>query len=234
MKLIAILALAFCVPAFAEEKPPGIPADYKLLYQQDFDTADALKDFAFTDANAWKWSDADGKPALELQKQSKYKPPFPSPFNIGLLSTKQFGDCIIEAQCMQTGKEYGHRDMVFVFGFQQPSKFYYAHIATKTDNVANQIHIVNEQPRKKITTATNGGNQWGLNVWRHVRIERTGPDIRVFFDDMSKPVMTASDATFGAGWVGFGSFDDTGKVSNIRIWGKEAVDKKAEPFPTAK
>ena len=34
-------------------------------------------------------------------------------------------------------KEYGHRDMVFVFGYQSPAKFYYVHIATKADPNAN-------------------------------------------------------------------------------------------------
>ena len=41
---------------------------------------------------------------------------------------------------------------------------------------------------------------------------------KVFFDDLEKPVMEAKDTTFGAGHIGFGSFDDTGKVKNIRIW----------------
>ena len=32
---------------------------------------------------------------------------------------------------------------------------------------------------------------------------------------MTLPIMTATDKTFGDGFVGFGSFDDTGKVDNI-------------------
>ena len=65
--------------------------------------------------------------------------------------------------------------------------------------------------------------EWGLNVWQKVRIERKVSDgtIRVFFNDMEKPIMVAKDETHGAGQIGFGSFDDTGKVTNIRIWGTE-------------
>jgi hypothetical protein len=45
--------------------------------------------------------------------------------------------------------------------------------------------------------------------------------------------MTAEDKTFGAGYIGFGSFDDTGMVDNIRIWAPSAETKKA-PFFTAR
>lgn len=237
MKLLPAFALlSLAATSVADEKNSGIPADYKLAYQQDFASADALKDFHFSDAMAWKWSEGEGKEALELHKQSAYKPAVRSPFNIALLAGKQFGDFIVEAQCQQTGKEYGHRDMVFVFGFQDPSKFYYVHIATKADDHANQVFIVNDQPRLKISKTSNDGNQWGLGVWRKVRIERKASDgtVKVYFDDMSKPIMTAEDKTFGAGWIGFGSFDDTGKVANIRVWAKDATDKAAPAFPTGK
>ncbi len=38
--------------------------------------------------------------------------------------------------------------------------------------------------------------------------------------------MTGEDQTFGAGAIGFGSFDDTGKVANIKVWAK-AVETRA-------
>jgi hypothetical protein len=54
-----------------------------------------------------------------------------------------------------------------------------------------------------------------------VRLERKLSDgtIKVFFDDMIHPIMVAEDKTFGEGYIGFGSFDDTGKIDNIKIWG---------------
>lgn len=239
MKLLScLLSLAAALPAIvhAEEKYPGIPDGYRVLYSQDFQDESALKDFAFTDASAWKVASADGKQTLELHKQSGYKPKHRSPFNIALLAGQKLGDCIIEVNCLQTGKEYGHRDMVVVFGFQDPSNFYYTHIATKADDHANNIFIVKDAPRLKISKESNAGNDWGLNVWHKVRVERRVSEgtIRVFFDDMAKPIMVAEDKSFGAGWVGFGSFDDTGRIANIRIWGKEAAAEKAPAFPAGK
>jgi hypothetical protein len=202
------------------ENPAGVPAEYKLLCTQDFSSLLALKDFVYTDPKAWQISPGE-KPALELVKQSEYKPPFRSPVNIALIAAKAFGDFVIEADCLQTGKEYGHRDMCIFFGYQSPSKFYYTHLATAADPNAHNCFIVNEAPRKSFASEVSKGVNWGVGVWHHVRLERRSSDgtIRVFFDDMTAPVMTAHDTTFGAGAVGFGSFDDTGKVANIRVWG---------------
>lgn len=228
---VATLGALLLATGRAADKPTGLPRDYRLLYEQDFAKPEAIKDFVLTDAAAWKVTKGD-KNALELTQQSKYTPPHRSPFNLALVGNKVFGDCVIEAQCLQTGKEYGHRDMVFVFGYQSPSKYYYVHIATKADDHANNVFLVKDAPRVKIAKETNAGNNWGLNVWHKVRIERTVADgaVKVYFDDLEKPIMIAQDKTFGAGWVGFGSFDDTGKIANIRIWGRSAEEKAAPPF----
>jgi hypothetical protein len=140
--------------------------------------------------------------------------------NIARLAGKTFGDVIIEADCQQTGREYGHRDMVFVYGYQSPSQFYYTHIATAADDHAHNSFIVNNAARVKFAKSTTKGVDWGLNMWRKVRIERKASDgtVRVFFEDMKEPIMVAEDKTFGPGEIGFGSFDDTGKITNIRVY----------------
>jgi hypothetical protein len=199
----AVLATLVAAAAPAADPPAGLPAGYKLLYSQDFARLDpdTIAAFEFTDPTAWRFAGAGGRGALELFKQSDYKPPPRSPVNIDLPKGKVFGDCVIECDCLQTGKEYGHRDMVFVFGYQSPAKFYYVHIATKADPNANNVFIVNDAPRKNIATETNQGNDWGLNKWHKVRIVRTASDgnVAVYFDDLTKPIMRANDATHGAG-----------------------------------
>ena len=42
--------------------------------------------------------------------------------------------------------------------------------------------------------------------------------------------MVAKDKTFGAGYVGFGSFDDTGMAANIRVWAPAVQTKRTEFF----
>ena len=133
---------------------------------------------------------------------------------------------------IQTGREYGHRDMCLFFGFQEPSKFYYAHIATAADDHAHNVFIVKDAPRTKIAKETTKGVNWGLEVWHKVRLERKASDgsIKVYFDDLTKPIMVAEDKTFASGYIGFGSFDDTGKVDNIKIWGPVVETKKTGFF----
>lgn len=225
MKYAVILA-GLAANLFAAD----LPKDYKLLYEQDFDQPEALQSFQMTDRKAWKFAaEKDGGGAMELAQQSKYEPSVRSPVNIALIKDKAFGDFVLEVNLKQTGREYGHRDMCLFFGFQDPSHFYYTHIATKADPHAHNIFIVNGEPRANIARKTTDGVNWGLEVWHQVRLERKLADgsIKVFFDDMSEPIMIAEDKTFGAGPIGFGSFDDTGKVDHIRIWGPSVEKPKA-------
>lgn len=234
-RLVGLL-LAPGIAGAAESVTSGpLPAGYQLAYEQTFETGEPLKQFVFTDASAWKLSGQGKERALELHRQSTYQPEVRSPANIALLADRQFGDFILEADFLQTGKEYGHRDMCVFFGFQNPKQFYYVHLATKADPNAHNVFIVNNAPRKNFAAKTTEGVNWGLEVWHRVRIERRVKEgtIRVYFDDLEKPVMEAKDATFGAGGIGFGSFDDTGKVKNIRIWTPQAeppVTRKTEFF----
>lgn len=218
MKAIGLMIFVYVAGAFGADK---------LLYEQKFDSADALKDFVMTDAKAWLFSPSN---SLELVKQSQYKPIVRSPVNIALIADKVFEDFVLEADFLQTGREYGHRDMCIFFGFQSPTNFYYTHIATAADPNAHNIFIVNGKPRTNIAKKTTKGVNWGLGVWHKVRLERRGDSIRVFFDDMSEPIMVAEDKTFAAGHIGFGSFDDTGMVDNIRIRGAKVETRKAPPF----
>jgi hypothetical protein len=138
---------------------------------------------------------------------------------------------VLEADLTQTGREYGHRDMCLFFGFQNPTNFYYTHIATAADPNAHNVFIVKNAPRKNFAQETTRGVNWGLGVWHKVRLERKTSDgvIKVYFDDMTKPIMVAEDKSFTWGYIGFGSFDDTGMVDNIRIWGP-SVETRKTPF----
>jgi len=161
-----------------------------------------------------------GKAYSQL-KQSDYKPPVRSPFNFALVKDLAVTDFVLEARLQSTVKDYPHRDMCLLFGYQDPSHFYYVHLGKKTDDHANQIFIVDGTPRKKISTKTSAGTNWD-DAWHHVKIVRGTGDgtIEVYFDDMKTPVMTATDKTFTWGQVGVGSFDDTGNWTDVKVFGK--------------
>jgi hypothetical protein len=216
MRWSAGIIVLLAVGVLAGDKPAP-----KLLFSDDFSKgADRWKP---TDAGAWKVIDVKAGKAYSQFRNSKYKPPHRSPLNYSLVKDLLVGDFILEARVQSTVKDYPHRDMCLFFGYQAADKFYYAHLAKKADDHANQIFIVNGAPRKKISTSTTPGTKW-TDGWHHVKVVRRIADgsIAVYFDDMKKPVMTATDKTFTWGQVGVGSFDDAGNWMDVKVYGTKA------------
>ena len=211
----------------------NIPAGYTLAYSEDFEDASALQNFEFTNPAKWQFTESgNGSGALESLGPGGYKTQVRSPFVIGLLADRQFGDFVLEADLLQTGRDYGHRDMCLFFGLQNPSQFYYVHLATAADQNAHNVFIVNNVDRKNFAKQTTKGIDWGQDVWHKVRLERKISEgtIKVYFDDLTNPIMLAEDKTFGVGYIGFGSFDDVGKIDNVRIWSPQVVRTQANIY----
>ncbi len=194
--------------------------DLPLVFFDDFESG--ADRWTQTDPNAWKIIEQGSNHAYSQHRQSKYEPPVRSPLNMARIKDLKVSDVVIQARMEQTGREYGHRDMCVFFGYQDPSHFYYCHIATKADAHANSIFLVNGKPRVSIAQKRTDGTDWttGYHDVRVVRDVSTG-SIEVYFDDMDKPIMRAVDKTFGAGAVGFGTFDDTGNIDDVMIWGRQ-------------
>jgi len=214
---LIIAGYTYGVAQFAD-----IPRDYQLLYQQDFEYLHIPTGFTMTDESAWKIAEEGDNKVLELFGKSDYQPKVRSPFNIAYINTHRFGSFILEVELAQTGREYGHRDMCLFYSMKDPSNFYYTHIASVADPHAHNIFLVNDEPRVAIAQTTTEGADWGeTGSWHKVRIERNleAGTIKVFFDNMDTPIMEAEDTHFDYGYIGFGSFDDTGKIDNIKIWG---------------
>jgi len=217
-----ILILAFFSPGctiFGKGDPvPETLKGLPLVYQEDFEKG--CVGWIATDPMAWKVIEEDGNHVFSLYQSSNYKPPVRSPLSIARVLDLDVSDFIIEVRMKQTGKEYGHRDMCIFFGLTDPSHFYYVHIATKADANANSIFLVNGEPRKSIALERTEGTDWATG-YHLVRVERrTGTGtIDVYFNDMKTPIMKTVDKTFLSGGIGFGSFDDTGNIDDIRVWG---------------
>jgi len=227
-----LLATFFCLCLFSFHPPQhtdtDIPDGYELLYEQDFSDEAALRDFEMTDDRAWQLAEGKYGPALELHGKSEYKPRVRSPYNIAMIKDKMFGSFVLEADVRQTGREYGHRDMCFFFNIKDASNFYYVHMASKPDPHAHNIFLVNDEPRVAIAERVSGGVDWGdTDAWHKIRIARDVQEgtIKVYFDDMENPIMEGNDTHFSAGHIGFGSFDDTGMVDNIKVWAPDYATK---------
>lgn len=238
--VLIVLSVLVAGTTWSAENPTGIPAGYKLAYEQNFEGPEAIKDFVFSDSKAWTISKTNGNTSLELSGKSNYKPKHRSPFNIALVANKAFGDFILDAEVQSTVKPYPHQDMCLFFGFEATNKYYYTHIAVKPDPIkaeshAHDIFIVNDSERLAIAKEISKGVTWGQDAWHKVRVERKAGDgtIKVYYDDLSKPIMVGEDKTFASGYIGFGSFDDKGKVDNIKIY-TPSVENRPTVFFQAK
>jgi len=215
-RIFISLCLGLCLCGYA-----SIAEELPLVFEEDFESG--LDGWVMTDDAAWALVDSDGGKALALQKSSDYNPKVRSPKSIARIADLNVTDFVLEAKLKQTGREYGHRDLCVFFGYQDPSKFFYCHMATEADAHANSIFLVNDEARVSIAKERTDGTDWGKPNFHTVRIERDteAGTITVYFDDMKNPIMKAEDKSFTWGSIGFGSFDDIGHFDNIKIWGKK-------------
>jgi len=192
-----------------------------LVFEADFEDG-RLGDWQATDPAAWRIEEGRGGKVLAQFKQSGYEPEVRSPLNINLVRDVVVGSFVMELKMRSTTKDYGHRDLCLFFGHQDPSHFYYVHIANQADAHANSIFIVDGKPRVSIARTRTEGTKWDDN-WHTVRLVRDVEEgtIEVFFDNRAEPIMTAVNHNFKWGKVGVGSFDDTGQFDDIRLWGRE-------------
>ncbi len=228
--MIASLIAVFAIAAPTIDDPPAPPEaeGMALVFAADLEHDDrsALAPWEFTDPEAWRVDRTDdGRKALALHKASQYAPEVRSPLNLAIARGVELGDFVMDLEVQSTARDYDHRDLCLVFGHRDPSHFYYVHLGKRADPHAHSVFVVDGAPRLSIATERTDGTPW-TDGWHHVRLVRKGADgeLKVYFDDMARPIMTAKDARFPAGRVGVGSFDDTGRFRKIRVWGRPAGD----------
>jgi acetyl esterase/lipase len=190
--------------------------DGKVLFEEDFQKGHSRWDT--TDEGAWEIYQKDGNQTFGLNKRiSDYQPKVRSPHNIALIKGVTVGDVQVTFRVRSTQDTGNHRDCCVFFGYQDPEHFYYVHLGAKPDPASGQIMIVNGEPRRPLTENKNT-IPWD-DRWHTVKLIRklsTG-SIEVYFDDMDRPIMQATDKTFGVGRVGIGSFDDQNEFDDIRV-----------------
>ncbi|MEV0718468.1 PQQ-dependent sugar dehydrogenase [Asanoa sp. NPDC050611] len=178
-----------------------------------------------------KWRFANGQ--VILAEAGEARPGPRRPFEYAVLTAgPEFGAVEITGEVrLDTPVEITNRDVIIVFGYRSDTEFYYAHVST--DNTIyphNGIFKVNNADRERIDYQWNG-RSLGANPaivdakWHTVRVKHlpsTG-EIAVYVDGAKDPLMTAKDTTFGSGRVGFGSFDNIGRLRDLKVKGTPAA-----------
>jgi len=214
---VALASLGAC--SSSEERGPA-PPGWDLVYAQDFEGDELALDFVASDPSAWRIAEEDGNRFLEQYAQSEYAPPYRSPLNLAVLAGPYVGDFVLELDVMQTGREYAHRDACFFFGVQDPAHLCYAHLASQADENAHHIQLVAGADRAPVTLHRGFGVEWGDGVWHRVRLERSLAleRLTVWLDDRPEPVLEARRGAMQEGWMGLGTFDDSARFDNLRLY----------------
>jgi|GEM_PF-101837 len=222
-------AFALCLPfALAGgEIASGAEPDSLVVIRDDFQ-ATALSGWEAADPEAWRLDEREGNRFLSLFTQSRYQPPVRTPFNRILRRETVHGGFTLDIRVRSTKEDYPHRDLCIFFGYQDESHHYYVHLGRTSDPHSNSIFIVNGADRVSIADSRNEGTAWD-DGWHSVRIAREAESgmIRVFWDDLIRPVMTAFDSAFLWGKIGLGSFDDTGDFDDLKVQVKNPASGNA-------
>jgi hypothetical protein len=126
--------------------------------------------------------------------------------------------------------------MVMIWNFVSPSQFYYSHVSTAHDGVAHNILIVNNADRTSISDTFSQGFDWGQDVWKKLRVVRDAQSGAMSVFDLDMPataILTANDTTFTDGYLGVGSFDNSGQVRNIKVWAAASTPGAPDFFSPA-
>jgi hypothetical protein len=202
-----------------EIEPSGtLGHDAREAFNEHFDEGTMKDAWQPTDADAWEMTKVDGSGVLHLKDQSDYKPEVRSPRSIFWLMEDAPESFVMDALLKYTGEPGDHADLCLFFGKQDPSHYYYVHLGQQADPHAHSIFAVDGEPRVSIASWRTRTLSWG-DKWHRVRIVRNGKNgvIRVYFDNLEKPIMEAKDKRFTSGGIGVGSFDNKGYFDDIRI-----------------
>jgi glucose/arabinose dehydrogenase len=184
------------------------------------------KDWAPVTPSKWQFPGRE----VVLAEAGVARPGPRRPFEYAVLQKgPAFGSVRIDAEVrLDTPVEITNRDVILVFGYQSDTRFYYAHLST--DNKIyphNGIFAVDNADRLRIDDQWDEPRSVGAlpaitdDRFHDVRVKHcadTG-EIAVYVDGSDAPLMTAVDTTFKSGRVGFGSFDNVGRIRDLTVTG---------------
>lgn len=185
----------------------------------------------------WKVAREASRNVLRMTEPGTPPSQIRRPGELAIWSGQSWGDVVFtaEVRCEQEESNTA-RDAILIFGYQDDTHFYYAHLAGRSDAVHNAILLVNGKDRERIDPfdpARPNPITLADRKFHKVRVVRRvdAGEIRVYFDGRPEPVMRAVDRTLLWGRLGVGSFDDTASFHSLRAVGVPADERSPDAGP---
>jgi hypothetical protein len=219
--LIILFTASFITGPFAQNLPEG----YILQYEQNFSNSKSLADFKFNLPESWGVFKSGGNFYLQFTGCNTRSSLTSLPANIALLNNRIFGDFVLEANVMPDADTSGIREICIFLGLKDSSQFYHILLTDSINDNNHGIFLMKNSLVTKLTKDDNTTVTWKENKWQKIRVERNivKRTIRVFIDDMTRPVMQTTDYELVMGYVGFGSVKCPGRIDNIKIWAPTVI-----------
>ena len=207
--LTAVLALSLSASLVAQRV---------VVLRPTFEAPSRLNEWTLDGSGGWEIKDG----MLVLSKAGVPAGPIRRPAGLAILKSEPLGKVTFEVDLRsEEPEDLLVRDVDLIVDWQSPTRFYYIHLAAKTDDVHNGIFLVNDADRKRLDTPT-GVPQLKDKAWHHLKLERDPASgrIAVSSDGAATPALQTVDKTLLSGRVGFGSFDETGQFKNVVVTGE--------------
>ena len=144
---------------------------------------------------------------------------------MSIYDKKRFGDFTFECDLKSADAAIGNSfpDLGIVYGYQNDRNYYYVMF----NGEPNETAIY--QLENGVRTRLDGYSGRTLEDGRYhsIKIIRKGTRVTVYYD--SNKILDDSDATFGAGKIAVGSFNDSGYFDNIEISGVDTGPGPVDP-----
>ncbi|MEB8337758.1 PQQ-dependent sugar dehydrogenase [Streptomyces endophyticus] len=173
-----------------------------------------------------KWRFTDGQAVMTEPGVARPGPRRPFEYAV-LTAGPAFRNVRIDAEVrIDTPVDIDNRDVIVVFGHESDTKFGYAHLSQ--DNTIyphNGIFTVDDADRLRVEDQWDGvtGAPPAISdeAWHKVTVVRCGEtgETAAYMDGSRYPLMTAVSARPGDGRIGFGSFDNAGRLRGLKVSG---------------
>lgn len=218
----AVVLSVVALPARAQTASHARTASHSVNFTDNFSSG-SLDRWQFPYPQDWAIQKEGSTSYLHMVRMRDAQNPT-HPIQFALLKGVNVGNFTFQARVR---RQSGQKSVIMVFDYVDPMHFYYAHLSGDpgvNHPVHNGVFLVDGAPRRRIAGSESAAALPDFN-WHTVRLERnvhTG-SIKIFVDNSPRPLFSVVDRTFLCGRVGFGSFDEKGDFTSIKLTSHDAA-----------